>query len=479
MSVTTLIEFDDATEHEFDASKLELVGDKGKLKFLPIASEILFANFDGNVLPVQPEVSKRGNKTGVFGGTNNTGQINGGVLEFPNQDQSTFTFANITDIVNDFALRFKAISNITTPATPREIARLKSNVDNSEIRWRYQNQGGGVARIYCTVIDSAGVTQSDFVVGTVTLAVGTVTNLAVSNDDDGNLLMFYNGALVNTIVSPSFDFTDCNLRFGNTGGAANLAVADFDNVELFSSHAITAAFTYPYPEATSYPLNEQVMATKIPFPLDEVVSLDSVALTPAGSQLKHIFCLDNKPYWYDPVAEEWTISNVTLAEANTLAEIQANLSTPPLVKGLATIVEIHHIFESESGYATPEIESVAMKYKHEFKADEVNTCLVSGVVKDNANCPVAGATVRVNSSDKFYNNNFIGPSAKAITDEQGKWSMSIPETETDSGTVDFSVEYSEEVFSNGAAFTNTVAYEYKNKVIPNLPTAKFSELADG
>ena len=51
MSVTTIIEFDDVTEHTFDATNITLLNDKGQLKSLVDANEILFSNFDGNVLP--------------------------------------------------------------------------------------------------------------------------------------------------------------------------------------------------------------------------------------------------------------------------------------------------------------------------------------------------------------------------------------------------------------------------------------------
>ena len=93
MSVLSLIEFDDVTEHSFDNTKMELLNDKGQLKSQVSANEILFSNFEGNVLPVLPEVSKRGDKTLVFSGTNNTGEIIGGVLNFPNNDASIGTYS--------------------------------------------------------------------------------------------------------------------------------------------------------------------------------------------------------------------------------------------------------------------------------------------------------------------------------------------------------------------------------------------------
>ena len=88
MSATTLIEFDDPTEHTFDAVKMELANDKGRLKSLVSANEILFSNFDTN----GDLVSKRGGKNIIFEGTDNTGQVANGLLSFPNQDNSIATY---------------------------------------------------------------------------------------------------------------------------------------------------------------------------------------------------------------------------------------------------------------------------------------------------------------------------------------------------------------------------------------------------
>lgn len=476
MSVTSLIEFDDAAEHEFDSSTLELASDKGGLKSQVDTNEVLFSNFDTD----DELTSKRGAKELTFGGAANTGQVSSGLLSFPNNDQSTATYLNITDIVDDFAVRFKAISKITTPATAKQIARLKSNVDLSEIRWRYQNQGGGVARIYCTVINSAGATVSDFTLGTVTLAVGTVTNLAVSHDADGSFRMFYNGALVNTISAPSFDFTNCNLRFGNTGGATELASANIDNVQLWKSPFLTAAYTYPTPEATTYVLPEQRMNTKIPLLVDEILDIDIAAEVPADSQLTHGVEVNGDLYVYDSGSGVWVLADLTstlIDQGTSAAVMKANitkLNDAVIVKDIGKVVEIVHFFKSDSGYATPLIESVTLKYKHTFKSGNIPLCTVLLTVKNKLGEVVPDASIWISGEDTLLANTLLGPTGKKTTNAQGKISVAIPQ----GITVDFRVGFTEPSLdeTTGEEGTEFRTFELSGQLIPSLPVQNFDLL---
>lgn len=469
MSATVLVEFDDAAEHNIPP-QLTLLDDKGQMKSQVLASEVLFANFDTD----DELTSKRGAKELVLGGVNNTGAVSGGRLVLA-ADRSYGQY-QITDIVDDFGVRFAAYYNRTViPGTPTQMAYLQSNVDSSRIEWRYQNQGGGIMRIYCKVLDSSGSTIADFSMGTQTAALDLLTNVAVSNDDDGNLLMFLNGALVNTIVSPAFDFTDCTLRLGNDG--TTNAAASFDNVQVFNAHVMTSGYAFPFPEPTTYVLTEHVMETYIPFVVDEIISLAIVHQIPTGAALKFGFDLNGVKYAHD--GSNWAPVDLVqplLAQANTEAELIANLSTLPIVKGIGKTVKIWSVFQSTSGYATGLIESLTMKYKRTLKPGAITSCNVKFRVVDNEGEPIEGATIRVQSKDKFMNNNLIGPSAKATTDTDGQTTMSIPETETDGTSVNITTEYIEKQLVDGVETDVLIEKVYKKRIIPNAAEAEFEDL---
>lgn len=469
MSVTSLIEYDNALEHEIPAA-LELSGDKGRMKSQALSSEVLFSNFDTD----GELTSKRGAKELVLSGNDNTGLVEDGVLKFPNQDASRGDYSGITSIIEDFAFRAKVIMNITVPSTDRDIVRLVSNVDSSQVRFYVGNNGGGQTRVTRSITNSAGAVVSSVPLGVFTFTPGSSFDIAFSCDADGNTLTFINGDLVSTVAAPAFNFTNCDFRFGNN----TVSVASFDNVQLWNSHAITAAYTSPIPEPTTYVLTEQIMTTIIPLMVDKVISLDVVSEIPSGSQIKHFLDLDGDRYVHNGSA--WVLADIVadmLPQANTLAEIQANLSTIPVVEGIGKTVQIGHVFKSDSGYDTALVESLTMKYNYAVKPGEVILCAIYGDFKDNAGNVVEGGTVRVQSKDKFINNAFIGPSAKVTSNAQGKYSISVPETETDGTSVDFVFEYTEKQLVNNVETDVPVTYTLKKRVIPNLPTAQMGSLA--
>ena len=135
-----------------------------------------------------------------------------------------------------------------------------------------------------------------------------------------------------------------------------------------------------------------------------------------------------------------------------------------------------HVFKSDIGYATPLIESLTIKYKFQFKSDNVKLNIIFGTVFDNAGVPVQGATIRVSSDDIFYDGAFKGPTAKAITNAQGKYTLSIIETVSTNSTVDICVEYTQKKLKKGIEFDEAIVFEYKNRIIPDLPTTKLSDL---
>ena len=469
MSVLSLIEFDDVTEHSFDNTKMELLNDKGQLKSQVDANEILFSNFDGNILPVVPELSKRGNKTIVFGGTNNTGQVLGGVLNFPNQDLSNASYKNIVDVVGDFSFKVKVNMSIATVVSDRDIVNMISNIDNSKIRFYLMNDGGGITRIKREIIDSAGAITSDVVLRLEDFAINPDFEISFSNDDNGNTLTYVNGVLFSTVASPAFDFTDFDFIFND----GTKAVADFDDAQLWKA-IVDLAIGAISPEDTTFDLSENVMITKIPFVVDEILNFLLIPIIPANSQLKHFVCINSVAYYHD--GANWVVSDTTLAKSNTVLEIFNNLSTLPLVKGISALFELGHVYKSDLGYSTPAIERLTLKYISPFKADSVTICIITGTVLNNASEPVEGATVEFDSIDKFSGGAFVGPKIIAITDAEGKFAQGVIETETDGTAVDIIVKYETGEIDDLDGSKVIAEFPYKNRIIPNLPTKKLSDL---
>ena len=461
MSVRKYVDYDDALEHGFDVSELEISNGKGRQKSQVLTSEILFSNFDtdGDL------VSKRGAKTLVLSGADNTGQVNGGDLNFPNQDISLGTYENIDGIVDDFSFRVKVIVNVAAVGTLRGVLSLDSNVDVSRIRIMIEPQGGGITRIKRDVRNASGTFYST-ILATRDFSLNPNFEIAMSIDADGNLLTYIDGDLFDTNASIAQDFTDFDFKFGDE--INNQTSCDYDNIQLWNS-VVDLSGTGIAAEDTTYIITESEMETPIFNAVDEIIEFQIISETPVNTQLKHLVGLNLDKYYHD--GANWVLSNAKLAQANTQTEINDNASTLPIVKGIGKDVKIFHIFKSDIGYATAEIEQMTVKFKMAFQNDDLDTCIVFGKIEDTLRNAVVGATIKVFAKDRISKNTFIGPDATGTTNAQGNFSLSIAETETDNTFVDFIITYTED----GEEVEKIV----KKKVIPkNTASKKFSELTD-
>lgn len=468
MSVQAIVEYIQPLDHILsDSEKIEIVNGQVRLKSQVLASEVLFSNFDtANEL-----TSKRGDKELVFEGTDNTGQVADGVLKFPNQDRSTASYKAIQNITGDFAFRAKLIFNIATTALTRNLVRLVSNVDSSQIRFYLSNQGGGVSRIYREIYDSSGTLISSFITGTRTLSVGSSINIAFSNDDDGNTLTYLDGVLVSTVASPTFDFTNCELLFGDNTSASQSVCCNYDNVQLFNSHAITAAFAFPFPEPTTYSLVEQTVLHNTPFTMSDWSSYDSIYEALTGSQLKQFIHRDTIPYKYNTTTSVWEPIDLTstfISQCNTKEEIESNRDDFPLTSGIGTQMQFGSVLKSDDGYTTPILDNYSLNYGKTVKPDAPSTCLVKGTFFNVLGKSVTDVEIEISSKDHMAGPIFVGPSAKEPVNADGSFAIQIIETETINKTIDWTFHYKE----NGEAKTFVI----KRLTIRNLAERTFEQV---
>ncbi len=468
MSVNAIIEFDDLLQHSFDASKIEITGGQAKLKSQALASEVFFYDFG-----IDAELtSRRGGKELVFGGAENTGKVLGGVLNFPNQDLSNAAIKNITNIVDDFSFKVKVNMSIVTIVADRDIINMISNIDNSKIRFYLMNDGGGKTRIKREIIDSAGAVTDDVVLIIKDFSIDPDFEISFLNDDNGNTLTYVNGVLFSTVASPTFDFTDFDFIFND----GTNAVADFDDAQLWNA-IVDLAIGSISPEDTTYPLTAQEIITAVPFIMDTWTAFSDNKTVLNGSLVKHQPLRDSARYFFDTVGAIWKIVDVALdkfLQSNLDTIINTNLPTFPLTIGIGTTIQIASLLKaSDDGYTTPILDTITLKYGRQHKAGAIGICTVIGVVKDKSGLPVVGAEVQFSSKIKksfLLNNVLIGPTVIAITDSEGKWSISLVETASTQNTVNAKID-----FKDGS---NEIR-EFKNLTIPDLPSKDFEDIVLG
>lgn len=468
MSSIVKNEFNDTLEHLYDPTKLEIINGEVKLKSQALAGEILFANYDADGI----DSSKRGGKTIIFEGVNNTGEVKDGVLKFATEDRSIGSYKNITDIVADFGFRARVESNILTTVQEREIVRLVSNIDSSQIRFYLQNQGAGISRVKREITNSAGAVVSDLIIATADLSVMPNYNIAFSNEGNIENRTYFNGVLVSTVTFTNFDFTDCDLIFGDDTSGVRTATSNYDNVQLWSSDAIQSDFDFPFPEATTYSLLEQEILTTVPYLMDQLIDFEVSIEQLNGSLIKSYFLRNVSRYWFNTVSSLWEVQSPILPkinQSNTQEEIKANASSFPLTKNIGAYIQVFNVMKSSpDGYTTPILDFFLLEFIFRFKLADIRLCTVYGGVFDNNGRPMSGVKIEVNSKDYFYNNSFIAGKGETLTNSDGLWSLTVVETTSDATSVDFKFTYTED--------QKLVPKTFKRRIIPIESSKRFVDL---
>ncbi len=469
--VTTIIEFTDPAQHTFDSNTVELSGGSTRLKSQVDSSEIFFANYDTDAF----DVSKRGDKTVVFGGVNDTGQVVNGVLEF-NLDRSIATYANITEIVADWAKYFKLISNITTIVSDSNIFRINSNTTSASVRVYFQNQGGGITRLKREITNDAGGVDFDDIIDTKTLSIGTEWEVAISNDDDGNIKVYVDGVLISTVASPgAFTFTDCDIIFGEDD-PGKTAVADIDNAQLFSSDFFTSAPAFPRPEPTTYVKTAEQIETPIAIAMDSWDEFSDIISVLNGSEVRHLIERNSIKYRINTVSSVWEVVDLggdLFAQSNTSTEIDDNVATFPFTTGIGVGIGLLSFLKSSTdGYTTPLLDQISLKYSAFFKGADVGVCAVVGKVVDMSGNPISGATVDADTQADYLNEDcLVSRKGSTTTNSEGIWSLTLIETETVNLSVKFTFTYTED--------GKNKTFKVRDKIIPdNQVTCDFADLAD-
>lgn len=458
----TFIDYDTPNDYEFDPDVIEIANGYASLKQRDTTGEVFYFNFDNGLL------SKLGNKSIVLGGANNTGLVSNKWLTFPNIDLSHATIENLTEFSGDFSLRCRIRINDAVVGANQSLIAVKSKINGEMLKLLLQPQGGGVTRIIMRTYDSGGAISSGTVLVGKTLTVGEEIDIALTyNQAQGKSKGYVDGINLGEIVYAltSFSLVDIQLA-GDT-----LAVCDYGNLQAFNTLAFEGGYTSPLPEQTLFSLNAPTVKFLVPLAMDSWAGISSLTEELNSDSVRYVVERNGVCYWHN--GAEWTqcLSDLDIfLQSNTIAEIQANVSTFPLSPGISTSIKIVSLLHSNDGYTSPKLEEMTLTYSAQLNSDAITVCNVSGYILDNSGAPISGALVEVDSKDYLNANSLITKKITTVTDSRGKWDISIVETETTSKTVNFLFSYEE----NG----ETKVFSRKKLIIPNAVSALFSALVE-
>ena len=182
----------------------------------------------------------------------------------------------------------------------------------------------------------------------------------------------------------------------------------------------------------------------------------SVTASASGSDSVTYIIKKNDVMFYHNGAS-WVESDGTLAQSNTAAQVNSNISS--LITGICSI-KIIAVLHSASGASTPEIDQTVMPFSYPAIATSAITLNIKDLLGDVPSGITAGKLIASVENGFFHNETFIVPGAKSANfNGSGVATLTVMETETTGQKLRFIA-----VIPDGTSFKTII---FKPHFVPN------------
>ena len=461
MSLMKTINYNDPGNFSFNSDLVEITT-RAALKDRIDSDELFFGNFATKDLLR----SVGGSLIGTLGGG---AVVGGGLLNFPNVGGSWGINPSgmLTGDSNICTIRFKVTPNYTgNPATDQYFYEEKLNSGGSRI-WIYHNTSGS---LNVEFRNSANAGQGTLT-GAWSPVAGTEYEFELNvNTTTGVQEYYIDGVLVASRTGFTFTRDNSTINYLQVGFNSINQNFAMDDLQRFSVVKHTENFASEIPRfvpTAPYTNTAQIIAELGAIEVDGINSFSAVTNEPSNTEVKFFLDIDNTCIWWNGSA--WVPSNCTLLEANTAAEINANIGTLDVSQGV--LFRVKAIIDTDNKISTPELFSVTVEYNFYSSVVSPNRCVVYGYVFDGLNV-VQGATVDF-ASEEFVDEtgNFISINEQTTTNAQGYFEIILPST-IRTGKADVNVDVA---ISFVDARQATQFQEY-TAVIPNQASASLESI---
>lgn len=179
----------------------------------------------------------------------------------------------------------------------------------------------------------------------------------------------------------------------------------------------------------------------------QISAIDSLALVvteTANAELRIILRIDGVLKYWDGAA--WVTSDGSFAQANTLADFNANIDELDL--GSNSTVFLRWVFNTSENTETAELDDSTIVYNFGGVETEPSTCIVYGYLKDISDNPISGAKVNfklvrdTNEYSEANKNVVLDPSITVKSDVNGYFqAVLIRSSEYESANVIYEVDF--------------------------------------
>lgn len=178
--------------------------------------------------------------------------------------------------------------------------------------------------------------------------------------------------------------------------------------------------------------------------LDGIGEFTINSIESASAFLMYILSVNSSLYYWDGAA--WSPSDGSKAQANTLAQLNANISSFDF--GTGKVFKLRPLLVSNDDNETAKLESVDMTYDFAVDPNYPNVCKMYGFITDNSSQPIEGAEIEFDSTDQYSGQNLVTRSVKATSDDTGYYEANLVKNLEMTQTVKYTQDGSDEEFTD-------------------------------
>lgn len=350
-----------------------------------------------------------------------------------------YTGATINEIAEEFTIRTKFVPSYDQmPAIASGLFTLTETISSVNGRFEVQHLDDGKWSIRVT--NAVGATKF-----TTTSASAHLLNINQEYEIEvvysralGYLVLFIDGLEVASSTFTANGSTRATatqtLMIGSGYHATFPSLGGyFRDIQLFTGleHAVGDDFSADMPRIIPvYPIGSFTIENNSPVLADGMSDFMDMKTVLANTDITYIFRFKGERYYWDGAA--WAISNGTLAQSNTIAEIDDNVQDDFGVDG-GTVAMIA-LLTSTDGLSTPTLTELAFLYSFHGVDNGIPTSIIYGRIAQDEGVPLTDATLEFTSKPYFLNGNLVTVNETiTVNQNTGYFEIILPEMTDESG----------------------------------------------
>lgn len=353
-------------------------------------------------------------------------------------------------------IRFKAELPYTGfPSGDKYIFSTGNSIINNGLGSRFDLlHSHTTGNISVIAFSSVGTGQAVKVFGAWAPVAGTKYEFEL-NINGATAEFYINGVLFGNVTGLHTGLSRDYFNFGTDYTRTLRSEIYLSDIQIFDEIQHTSDFSSEIPRIVNiYPLESKIT----PVEITEVKGIEqlshSVTLT-GDSGIKYTAKINGVEYYL--VAGVITESDGTYSQSSSVSEwVAAQEALTDFVSSGAELIMLPILSSGAFGIYNPLLISTTLAYIFFNIPESLNKCLVHFEIYDPSGDPIEGAKVTIEINDFWYGEAFIVRQKVGFTDVNGKGSLEIVETQTNTATATIIIKY--------APFDSRV---YRDKTIPN------------